>query len=617
MRIKMTATTKENKPKAKKGLDYYSHVFARFGVWARKVDLSRKLSYMLALAALISGVTTYFAFTLPEGPDTQLVLLLLYLDLALLLCLVILLIRGLLKVWYEKRQGSIGSGLHVRFVLLFLIITAMPTILVSAFSAFFFSVGLQAWFGDQVYNAVRESKNVAEAYFKEHTNSITADVYSVMYDIDTIKMNKSNIENILNSKLISKGVDEAIVFDVSGKIIAKAGYTFTLSSEVVPFTSLKQADSGEIVVIVSDNNDWVKALVRIPDSISYLYIGRMVDPAVISHIERATIAANNYETLEGQRSMIELTFTGIFIIVSLLLMVVAAWVGMIFASRISTPIVHLIDAADKVRTGDFSVRVEENGHKDELSILTRAFNRMMGELNELQAAQRKAAWADVARRIAHEIKNPLTPIQLAAERLKRKYEGQIKDNAEDFAICTDTIIRHVADIGRMVDEFSAFARMPAPVFKKTDIRNIIEQAVFLQKNAHPKINFTADIPNKEVYFSCDNQQISQVVTNILKNAVEAIMDKDEKKGRIDIHLNQTTKGDITLQVIDNGKGLPKGDAKDKITEPYVTTKVKGTGLGLAIVKKIIEDHKGTLTIEDGVKGGAIVTITFPYEGKSK
>jgi two-component system nitrogen regulation sensor histidine kinase NtrY len=237
------------------------------------------------------------------------------------------------------------------------------------------------------------------------------------------------------------------------------------------------------------------------------------------------------------------------------------------------------------------------------------------DITALLLAQRKAAWADIARRIAHEIKNPLTPIQLSAERLKRKYLKQIADDPETFEICTETIIRQVGDIGRMVDEFSAFAQMPAPVMKHQDLVELSRQAMFLQQSAHADIEYAFNAPDGPVEADCDARQIGQALTNLLKNAAEAIYARDPNSGnrtlapgRVELRLSMT-QGYPEISILDNGVGLP-ADFLDQLTEPYVTTRSKGTGLGLAIVKKIMEDHGGELMLDHGGEGGARVSLLF-------
>jgi two-component system nitrogen regulation sensor histidine kinase NtrY len=246
------------------------------------------------------------------------------------------------------------------------------------------------------------------------------------------------------------------------------------------------------------------------------------------------------------------------------------------------------------------------------------------DITDLVSAQRTAAWADVARRIAHEIKNPLTPIQLSAERLKRKYAREVSSEPDVFAQCTDTIIRQVGDIGRMVDEFSSFARMPVPVIRPHDAQELVRQAVFLQRVADPQIVFELNTPAGAVMLDCDGSLVSQALTNVLKNATEAIAARisagNPEPGRIVVELS-VKGGRVCVAIRDNGVGLPK-ENRHRLTEPYVTTRAKGTGLGLAIVRKILEDHGGELLLEDeetrsGEGSGAIVTLVFPQRRTAK
>jgi len=239
------------------------------------------------------------------------------------------------------------------------------------------------------------------------------------------------------------------------------------------------------------------------------------------------------------------------------------------------------------------------------------------DITELVAAQRKAAWSDVARRIAHEIKNPLTPIQLAAERLRRKYMNEITSDPETFSNCTDTIIRQVGDIGRMVDEFSAFARMPRPEMERENIGKICREALVLPRSAHPEIEFVSDIPGDPVMITGDSRQLSQVLTNLIQNAIDAIDGRvadgqaELAAGEIQLSLSLTEE-DAEIVITDNGKGLPV-EKRDRLTEPYMTTRTKGTGLGLAIVKTILEDHGGVLELKDRPDGknGASIRVMLP------
>ena len=251
---------------------------------------------------------------------------------------------------------------------------------------------------------------------------------------------------------------------------------------------------------------------------------------------------------------------------------------------------------------------------ESLDGLPRGYVATFDDLTELMAAQRKAAWADVARRIAHEIKNPLTPIQLSAERLKRKYKGEITSDPETFEACTDTIIRHVGDIGRMVDEFTTFARMPVPVIKPEDLNELCRKLTLSRGGIHANTAISYSGPETPVMVECDGRLIGQALTNLLQNGAEAIEGRtavggDLPPGEITVTLEHDDHI-VEVRVADNGKGLPTQE-RDRLTEPYVTTRAKGTGLGLAIVRKIMEDHGGQLLLGDRPGGGAVVTLKLP------
>jgi two-component system nitrogen regulation sensor histidine kinase NtrY len=235
------------------------------------------------------------------------------------------------------------------------------------------------------------------------------------------------------------------------------------------------------------------------------------------------------------------------------------------------------------------------------------------DITEQLLDQRRAAWSDVARRIAHEIKNPLTPIQLAAERLQRRYGGEITSDQPTFERLTGTIVRQVGDLRRMVDEFSSFARMPKPSFAEESVGEIARQALFLHEVAHPDIDFALEVPDPSPTLVCDRRLLGQALTNVVKNGIEAIQQKREEKkrgkagDRVAIAIREEG-SKVTIEISDTGIGLPPERAR--MTEPYMTTRAKGTGLGLAIVKKIVEEHLGQIEFEDGAAGGSVVRMIF-------
>jgi two-component system nitrogen regulation sensor histidine kinase NtrY len=731
----------------------------RFLDWARRTGLSRKLAIALAVAAVASGAATYGVIT-DSGfaPNPRTVLFLLILDLILLLLLGAVVAWRIVRLWAERRRGMAGSKLHVELVVLFSALAVAPTVVMAVFSTLFFNLGVEAWFSERVKAALKESMAVAQAYLSEHGDMIRGDILAMSADL-----NREEPQLIVNRRLFQQRVtqqaylrtlQEAVVFDEQGQTIASANFTASPQSGLVPFWALNRAHDGELVLFdpdsvegtVGGSTDRVRALIKLDafDGL-FLMVGRLVDPRVIGHLERTLQATQAYESIEGQRSGLELTFAMIFGLVALLLLFSAVWVGLVLANRLARPIAELVGAAERVRSGDLGARVGERERSGEIGSLSRAFNRMASQLEnqrrelveanrqldhrrrfteavlsgvssgvigldaegrinlpnrsasdllstdldrlvdadfgtivpemlplleaartasgrpaegqvtvlregrrrtffvriagqpledgtrgyvvtfdditELEAAQRKAAWSDVARRIAHEIKNPLTPIQLSAERLRRKYMHEIKTDPETFRICTETIVRQVGDIGRMVDEFSSFARMPTPSMREDDLAELVRQTVFLQRNARPEITFDSEIPDARLWLSYDPRQIGQALTNLLQNAIDAIDGREPPAdgqslppGRIATRI--VDRGGRTAVIIeDNGKGLP-AENRERLTEPYVTTRAKGTGLGLAIVKKIMEDHGGDLVLEDRAGGGTSVSLVFAGSARS-
>lgn len=590
----------------------------------RKITKTRTIALIVSVATLISIVFTYLTITGsdPLGPDPQNVIAFILTDLILLLTLAFIISRRFVKLIVERKKGSVGSRLQTRIVVMFSIVAIIPTIIMTVFSAIFLNYGIQSWFNQRVSAAIEGSVAIADAYLEEHKKIIKADVLGAASDLNREsyrlrKRSQRSFSQALSLLASIRKIPEAIVFQQNTghkKTLAKTPISFALQLQMDELSPdlINRASSGELVIITSDSDDRVIALVKLQNYFdTYLLIGRFVDRNIINHIETTTEGANQYTRLKAEVSNLQIKFLIIFIIISLLLLLVVVWLGMIFANTLVHPISVLVSATEKVKAGILSTRVKEGHENDEIATLSRAFNRMIEQLErqrkELISAQRSAAWSDVARRIAHEIKNPLTPIHLAADRLKRKYADQVEDK-ETYNKYVETITRHVADIGKIVEEFANFARMPAPVFNNEDIIKIVEDVIFSREGINKNISYKVQKPENAVLINCDSSKLTQVFTNLLKNAEEAINEAGIKKGIINITMS-ANKTSCKIKIKDNGPGIPV-DILEHVMEPYVTKKNKGTGLGLAIVKKIVEEHDGSIVCTNTNKGACIL-IEFP------
>lgn len=716
----------------------------RLGQLYRRLRLGRIFGIALPVLAVASGAATYFALTDagPLGANQRNLNLLLYTDLVLLLALAFVVVRRIVKLSLARRRGSAGSRLHIRLSVLFGLMAITPTVLVLLFSILFFVNGMQSWFGDRMNNLVETAQAVAEGYLAEHQENIRVDALRMARDLNRdgplLETNARLLHQAVNLQAQLRGLSEAIVFDGTGKVMARSGFTLALENEPIDKSNLEAARNGDVPIFQNETGDRMRALTRLDNFLdAYLFVGRIVDPTVLSYTQQTGEAVDEFQILKDSNREIIIFVTLMFLLVALLMMTAAVWLGLNVATDLSRPIGELIGAVEKVREGDLSARVRELPPDDEIGILSRAFNRMTDQLSDqrrelvqtnqklderrqftetvlsgvsagvigldrkgninlpnlsaarllgldvedlvgkplnsvlpeigallgearkrrfepieaqvkitrngevrtllvavaveqikgktigyvvtfddvsaLLEAQWKGAWADVARRIAHEIRNPLTPIQLSAERLKRKYLKEIKSDRETFEICTDTIVRQVDDIGRMIEEFSNFARMPAPMLRLENLNELCRQIIFLQRNAHPKVDFIAVMPEDPVYATCDGRQMSQVVTNLVQNAAESMERRvgGEEGPRVILRLQEEDDRAV-VEVEDNGPGLPL-EGRDKLIEPYVTTRKKGTGLGLAIVRKILEDHGGNLILGDAEGGGALIRAEFAQD----
>jgi two-component system nitrogen regulation sensor histidine kinase NtrY len=662
----------------------------------------------------------------------------------------LMIILGLAMVAGWRVLGLFGSKardaavrLHRRFVILFAVAAMAPAVIIALFFGLVVTQGMETWFSSRVRTVVDNATTVTKAYLKEQEAFIRDRMDSMATDLNRnvqgFDRSRMQFTAFLYEEAAARDMAAVYVIDGEGRVLARAEQSSAPPYLAPPMSAIAAAAQGDVRT-QEFSSDYIRGLIRLkayPDA--YLYVARPFGEGIMAQLRRAQLSVLDYRLADHNRLRVQTIFILSYLSIALLVLVGAIWLGMTVAIQLAGPVARLVQAADRVAGGDLSVRVDSRHDPEEIAVLSRAFNRMTGDLQTQQAelraagmeaesrrrfieavlsgvsagvigldpsgrisavnaraltllalgergafgrpladvapeltevvnrasaahdadaeidlvrgaetrrlrvrasgrneggvvltfdditrlvtAQRNAAWRDVARRIAHEIKNPLTPIQLSAERIRRKYRREIKSDVETFDRCTDTIIRQVGDIGRMVDEFSSFARMPAPRFAAADAAELLRQACFSQRVGYPDIEVDCDVCGEAVPIMCDAGLTSQALLNVLKNAGEAVAARvastPSPPGRIRAQLIADQMS-VTFEIQDNGPGLPTKN-RDRLTEPYVTTRDKGTGLGLAIVKRICEEHGGELLLgdadapPDGLPGavcGAKVMLRF-------
>ncbi len=694
-----------------------------------------------ALAAMVSIAIATYIFVTGDAQSERLltpalVAAIMVANLVPAMALIVLIGSRVARARAVRSMAGGNGRLHVRLVALFSLIAAAPTLLVVIFASLLFQFGVDFWFSDRSRGMFENAANMAQAFYEDSQESVGANTSAMAKDLGAYlannKLNSTAFQDAYGMQVVLRELNESAVIEIGSDGIARTAAIVDpdnrVASERIAPSTVALLARGEDVV-VTRRPDRIEAVARLPGrENAYVYAARNADTLGMRQFDGARAVLTDYNQLFDRSQMLQLQFNGALYLGSLLLLALAVVAAIVVADRIVRPLGTLIGATRTAAGGDLSVRVTPPARDDEISVLTRAFNRMTEQLegqtgalvnvneqlearrsfieavlsgvssavvsvdaerrillanaaaerligrsadeltgltldevapelaqlltgNEREAIvqlarkdaepatlaakavgqgdgfvlsfeditqqlldQRRAAWSDVARRIAHEIKNPLTPIQLAAERLQRRFGDRVEGDAPTFRKLTDTVIRQVHDMRRMVDEFSSFARMPKPTFGVEDIRDVLRQAVFLFEVAKPDIVFTVKTPAEIEPLVCDRRLLSQAVTNIVKNAVEAIEEKYKNSsepaiGNISAELETGANDTIVIRVTDDGIGLP--EARDAIAEPYMTTRQGGTGLGLAIVKKIVEQHYGELEFSDNPAGrGTCVTLTL-------
>jgi two-component system, NtrC family, nitrogen regulation sensor histidine kinase NtrY len=582
---------------------------------------SKNVPYTIIAAAviflLINSFFVYLEFQYSEVDPVSVIGLMLIILVGSLLFVILLLNNPVSSLFsFIKRTRKRAYKLRKRIIIAFSFGAAVPTIIVAVFSTYFFNFGVQSWFDDKVSRVLEQSIIVGESYINEHIMQLKETAISISDDYDDLYYklvyNPELFQEILTGQAEMRTLDEAIIFKKdTNTILAQTALSFSLSFLAIPSYVFDKASKGEVVQISSDPTK-LRILIKLRNyNDTYLLIGRLIDEKIIDHINRANGTAQEYFRLKGHIFDLQVKFAMIFILLAIILLLAAIIWGRHFAEQLVKPIRELVIAAEKVKNGDLTAQVPEEGlKKDEIKILSLAFNRMVKQIDrqqrDLLIAQRALAWSDAARKVAHEIKNPLTPIHLGAEMLLKKFKNQVQDQ-DSFEKYINNIIKNSNEIRMIVSEFVNFARLPSPDFSKHEIVSIINQLVDERRLINDKILYQVFSNVKLFELVCDGTQLNRVLVNLLQNAEHALENISYQK-RITVHI--MLDGDfIAISVLDNGLGFSP-HVLENATKAYFTTKAKGTGLGLAIVDKIVQDHLGTLNIVNREEGGGCVKLTF-------
>src|ERR1700687_1406895 len=637
-------------------------------------SLRRWLAPFAVGLALLSAFLTFVVLTglTRIEPTRQVTVSFILMNGATILVLVGIILREVWQVMQARRRGRAAARLHVQIVSLFSVIAVLPAVLVAIVANGTIDRGLDRLFSGPTRGVIQNSLIIARAYMQGHAQLIRGDILGMANDIAHARplfdQDRRSFRELLTASAASRNLPGAMLIDKDRNVLETAQTGIPLAFAAPPSELLDNVNESEPEIAVLPEENYVAAVIRLRAfKDTFLYVARQLDPHVVAQLKQTEASVAEYAEIESRRLGIQVNFGLIFAVIAPTLLVAFLLTRVTFASAgiigvdasgsvgilnrsaeklighaesetLDHPLSDVLPELDEMmktaregtqRLVQGQITINRDGQERILSVRVSAeqtsqsrdsYIITLDDITELVSAQRTSAWADVARRIAHEIKNPLTPIQLSAERIRRKFGKVITEDKAVFEQCTDTIVRQVDDIRRMVDEFSRFARMPKPVIEGEDVADTVRQAVFLMKVGHPDLDIEADIRQDPMRAQFDRRLISQALTNIIKNAteaIEAVPPEELGKGRIDV-IAARENDDIVIDVIDNGVGLPKV-SRARLLEPYVTTREKGTGLGLASGGGVLEDHGGRIELNDAAdirpgQRGAWMRLRFAISG---
>ena len=488
---------------------------------------------------IFMGIVTFLTF-INEGfvPLTdQNLQSLLIIDILLLLIFFTLIFKNFYRFYYTGKKNKKGSQTNLKYISVFSVFTVIPSLIVAIFSLFIFNFGIQNYFDKQITKAVNNSFDVAKNYLEESKENVLSDVILMSVGLNRASgfyySNPNRFKQIMRSEKIIRRIDDVYLIDSLGNVLLSDVRDITDELVIPSDENYDQALEGKPVFITDSLENKTTVMTKLTSLVdTYLYISRNIDSEILRYLNETEQAVSFYYSVENSQTGIKVTFAIIYIIVVTLLLFLSTSIAITFASRLTKPIINLIGASDSISKGALDVKVPEVETDEEFKQLNRNFNQMIERLKEQQdkllITERYEAWESVARKLAHEIKNPLTPIQLSIDSLREKYKDKLKDESIDFNKYLETINRQIKDIEKLVNEFSNFARMPRPILKKIDIVDLLKKSLdFIKLSSKSSINLITK--NKKYFINGDEEQLNRVFINLIKNSEESFLDKLKKK----------------------------------------------------------------------------------------
>ena len=577
---------------------------------------------LIFLSTLTIGFITFLTFidkSFVKLNDLNLQILLIFNGILLLVFFIMIFIE--IKNSLKNNINVRGSIANRKYIIFFSLFTLIPSLLITIFSLFLFSFALEKYFDKKITTAVNNSYEIAKKYVDEKRNKIESDIILIAFDLNKIANifhdNPKRFKNIIDTQKLIRDIDQIHLIDSKGNLILSSSNSEYVAIEKRALEMVLNDDRPLKIINAYENRS--AAIIKLSGyTDTYLYVVKFLDKDISRYLTTSEEAINFYYTVENQNLGIKISFALIYIVIVALLLFLAITIAIKFSSRFFISINNLITASEQIGKGNLEAKVPELKADKEMEILNRNFNAMIDRLKSQQEklliSERHEAWESVARKLAHEIKNPLTPIQLSIDNLRSKYLSYIKSpDKEKYEINLKTILNQIKQIENLVNEFSDFARMPKPLFRENDLINLFKTNINLLQKIDTNIKINLKLNGiKNMKLVCDNEQISRVIFNLVKNSIESIQEKSLKTKVFEKIINieiKTISDYIIIEIIDNGLGFSSEETK-KLIKPYYTTKQKGTGLGLSIVNKIISDHNGSINF-NSQENGAKVQIILP------